>query len=104
MLYLFLIIDLYFLIPVVTARISNPIAYIAMPKGIPTKEAKTKIETHSVTTEVKINKCSIQLKSLQTFFASYSSNYSKIISCFIYIFQSKFLTYICLLQPYVSLK
>ena len=59
MLFLFLIIDSYFLITVVTAQISNPISYLAMPKEIPTKEAKVEIEAHPVTTEAKINNCSI---------------------------------------------
>ena len=59
MLFLFLIIDSNFLITIVTAQISNPISYLVMPKGIPTREAKAEIEAHPVTTEAKINKCSI---------------------------------------------
>ena len=38
---LFLIVDLYFLIPVVIAQIFNPSAELAMLIGIPTKEGKT---------------------------------------------------------------
>ena len=56
---LFLIVDLYFVIPVVIAQIFNPSAELAMLIGIPTKEGKTKIETHLVTAEAKIHKCSI---------------------------------------------
>ena len=45
---LFLIIDLYFLIPAVTAQIFNTTAELAIPIGIPIKEAKSEIETHPV--------------------------------------------------------
>ena len=38
--FFFLIIDLYFLIPGAVAQIFNPIAELAIPIGIPTKEAK----------------------------------------------------------------
>ena len=55
----FLIIDLYFLIHAVIAQIINPIAEHVISLGIPTKEAKAEIETHLVTTEAKIRKCSI---------------------------------------------
>ena len=40
MLLLFLIIDLYFLIPAVITKIHNPIAELVILIGIPTKEAK----------------------------------------------------------------
>ena len=42
----FLITD--FLIPVVVAKMFNSTAELAMPIGTPTKNAKTKIETHLV--------------------------------------------------------
>ena len=58
-LFFFLIIDLYFLIPVVIAQIFNFIAELVIPIGIPTKEAKAEMETHSLTVEIKISKCSI---------------------------------------------
>ena len=58
-LFFFLIIDLYFLIPVVIAQIFNFIAELVIPIGIPTKEAKAEMETHPVTVEIKISKCSI---------------------------------------------
>ena len=32
---------------------------IAVPTGIPTKEAKAEMETHPVTVEAKISKCSL---------------------------------------------
>ena len=39
----FLVIDLYFLIPVVIAQIFDHIAELVIPIGIPTKEAKAEI-------------------------------------------------------------
>ena len=44
----FLIIDLYFLIPVVITKTFNPFVELAIPIGISTQEAKTKMETHPV--------------------------------------------------------
>ena len=43
------------------------IAEIAIPTGIPTKEARAEIEAYPVTVEGRISKCSIQFKMLQTF-------------------------------------
>ena len=43
LLFFFLIIDLYFLFP---AQIFNPIVELAIPIGIPTKEAKAELEIH----------------------------------------------------------
>ena len=57
--FLFLIIDLYLLIAVVIAEIFNPIVELVIPRGIPSKEAKTEIEIHSVISEDKIRKCAI---------------------------------------------
>ena len=59
LLFLFFITDLYFLIPAVITQIFNPITELVIPMGIPTKEAKGEIETHPVTVEIKISKCSI---------------------------------------------
>ena len=53
----FLIIDLYFLIRAAVVQIFNPIAELVIPIGIPSKEAKAKIEIHPVTAEAKIRKC-----------------------------------------------
>ena len=50
--FIFLIIDLYFLVPAV-------IAEIVISIGIPSKETKAKIEIHPVIAEAKIRKCSI---------------------------------------------
>ena len=58
MLFFFLIIDLYLLIPAVLAQTFNPIAELAISIGIPTKEAKAEIEIHLVTAEAKIRKSS----------------------------------------------
>ena len=57
--YVFLIIDLCFLIPAVIAQIFNPVAELVIPIGIPTKETKTEIETPPVISENKIKKCSV---------------------------------------------
>ena len=51
--------DLYFLIPAVITQIFHPTAEFTIPTGAPTKEAKSEMETHSVTVETKIIKCSI---------------------------------------------
>ena len=55
----FLIIDLYFLIPGVTTQIFNPTPELAIPIGIPAKEAKAEMETYPVMVEIAINECSI---------------------------------------------
>ena len=44
----FLIIDLYFLIPAVSAQIFDPIAEFVISLGIPIKEEKAEIEIHPV--------------------------------------------------------
>ena len=59
MILFFLIIDLRFLIPAVITQIFNPGAELVIPIGIPTKEVKAEIETHTVTMEIKISKCLI---------------------------------------------
>ena len=46
--FIFLIIDLYFLILAVIAQIFNPIAELVITVGIPCKEAKAETETHPV--------------------------------------------------------
>ena len=56
--FFFLIIDLYILNPAALAKILNPIAELAIPTGIPSKEAKAEIEIHTVTAEAKVRKCS----------------------------------------------
>ena len=57
--FFFSIIDLYFLTTAVIAQIFNPTAELAIPPGIPNKEAKAEMETHPVTAESKISRCSI---------------------------------------------
>ena len=57
--FLFLIIDLYFLITAIIAQSFNPIAELAIPIGIPIKEAKSEIEIQPVILEAKIRRCSI---------------------------------------------
>ena len=51
----FIIINLYFLIPIVITQIFNPIVELAIPIGIPTKEAKAEMETHPVIVEIAIS-------------------------------------------------
>ena len=55
LLFLFLIIDLYFLIPTTIAKIFNPIEKILNPIVMPRK--KTEIEIHPAIAEAKIRKC-----------------------------------------------
>ena len=55
----FLIIDSYFLIPTVITQIFNPIIELAIPIGIPFKEAKREMETHPVIVEITISERSI---------------------------------------------
>ena len=57
--FFFLVIDLNLLIPAVIAHIINPITELVTRTGIPTKEEKADMETHSVIIEPKIRKCSI---------------------------------------------
>ena len=59
LLFLFLILDLYLLIPAVIAQIFNPIVELVIPIGIPTKEEKAEMETHPVILEAKIRRCLI---------------------------------------------
>ena len=55
----FLIIDLYFLFTAVIAQIFIPTAELGISAGVPIKEAKSKMETHPVTVQAKINKSSL---------------------------------------------
>ena len=55
---LFLIIDLYFLIPAVITKNFNPIAELVITMGIPIKEAKTEMEADPATVETTITKWS----------------------------------------------
>ena len=54
---LFLIIDLFFLVPAFITKKFIPTADFAISTRIPTKEAKAELKTLSVTTETKISKC-----------------------------------------------
>ena len=54
---LFLIIDLFFLVPSFIAQNFIPTTDFAIPTRIPTKEAKTELKTLSVTTETEKSKC-----------------------------------------------
>ena len=59
LLFFFLIIDVYFLIPAVIAQIFNPIAELVIPVQVPIKEAKAEIQIHPVIVEAKVRKCLI---------------------------------------------
>ena len=78
----------------------NFIAELVIPIGIPSEEVKVEIDIHLVILEAKIRKCSICFIVVQTFFVVSThqfillSFFNEIISCFIDIFQSKFLTYL----------
>ena len=48
----------YFLIHAVIAQIINPTVELATLPGIPTKEAKSELETHLVTVEAKVRRFS----------------------------------------------
>ena len=54
----FFVIDLYFLIPAVTAQIFVPTAELVIPTGTQTNEANAEIETQQIIVETKISKCS----------------------------------------------
>ena len=52
--FFFLVINLYFLIPVVIPEFFIATEELIIPIGIPTKEAKPEMETHPVIAEAKI--------------------------------------------------
>ena len=54
---------LSFLIPAVIAEILNLTVELAIPTGIPTKEAKSEIKTNLVFVKAKLIKCSIYFKT-----------------------------------------
>ena len=56
---LFLNYWILFLIPAAIAQMFNTNAELLILTGIPAKEGKAEMETHSVIVESKINKCSI---------------------------------------------
>ena len=62
-----LIIDLYFLIPVIIKQIFNPISELVIPIGILIKEAKSEMETGPVSVGIKLRKFSIYFQTLETF-------------------------------------
>ena len=51
----FLIIALYILFSAVITQIFNPTMELAIATEIPTKKAKSKIQTHSISLETKIS-------------------------------------------------
>ena len=56
LLLLFLIVELYCIIPAVLAQIFNLIAELVIPIWIQTKETKAKMETQLVVVEITINR------------------------------------------------
>ena len=59
LIFLFLIINLYFLITAIIAQIFNTIAELVILTGIAIKEAKAEVEIQPVILEAKIRRCSI---------------------------------------------
>ena len=55
--FIFLIIDLHFLIPAVIVQTLNPIAELVISIRIPIKEVKAEIEILPVIVEAKIRRC-----------------------------------------------
>ena len=53
--FFFLVIDLHFLLPAVIAQISNSIAELVIPIGVPIKEEKAEMETNPVIVEIAIS-------------------------------------------------
>ena len=66
-LFLFLIIDLYFLFPVSITQRFNPIPELLTPIGIPSKEAKEEIEIDPVIAEAKKKRCSIEFRAIRIY-------------------------------------
>ena len=56
--FVFLIIDLHFLLSAVITQIFNPTTELAIPTVIPTTEPKSETETQPVKVEARISKCS----------------------------------------------
>ena len=52
--FIFLVIDLYFLISEVMAQIFNPITELVIPLGIPSKEEKAELEIRPIISKAKI--------------------------------------------------
>ena len=73
--FFFLITDLYFLNSAVIAQIFGPIAELVVPIGIPIKDTKAEMETHTVIVEAKIKKVFNSLELYKSFCAFYSSIY-----------------------------
>ena len=55
---------MYFLNHTVIIQVFIVAAELAIPTGISTKEAKAEMETHPVTVEAKISKCSVWFEVL----------------------------------------
>ena len=49
------------------AQIFHPKAELMIPIGIPTKRAKSEMETHPVIVEPRIRRCSIRFRVVQNF-------------------------------------
>ena len=52
--FIFLIIDLHFVIPAATAQVFNLLADLVIPIGIPNKVAKAEIEIHPVIAKAEV--------------------------------------------------
>ena len=65
--FLFLIIDLYFLIFATVAKTFVPIVELIIHIEISIKEEKAEMEIHIVTAKTKVRKCSMGFRVIQTF-------------------------------------
>ena len=65
----FLVIDLYFVIPAAIAQIFDPISKLVISIEIPSKEAKPETEIHAATTEAKIRNFQYNLESYKPVFS-----------------------------------
>ena len=54
----FFVIDLYFLIPAMIAKMLNPTTKLEIPIGTQTNEANAETETQPAIVEARISKCS----------------------------------------------
>ena len=103
MLFLFFFtIDLYFLIPAITAQMFNPTAELIIPTGISTNEGNAEIETQPVTVKARIQ------HNLNIYMSSYTFN--SLNHCVLFrlkdnlLFHQFFLNPDLLLLSYLSLK
>ena len=65
--FLFLFINLYFLIPAVITQTCNPVAELVITIGTSTREAKAEMKTHPIIVEISLNEGQFNWKFSNTF-------------------------------------